>query len=97
MMRKLFIPALGLLLGSAQWVYAEMPDRPLPPAPAEQMGAPADCDPTLRSSDPNAAVNRDCPTQPEPYGEQHNNRAQREKGKSQTQDPGQGGREVTSP
>jgi hypothetical protein len=91
------LPALSiglLLVGATSLAQAEMPERPLPPAPAEQMGAPADCDPTMRSSDPNAAVNRDCPTEPKPYRDGTQNRARGETGKPPTLDPDRGGREL---
>jgi hypothetical protein len=95
MMPRLPALSIGLLfLGAATMASAEMPERPLPPAPAEQMGAPADCDPTMRSSDPEAAVNRDCPTRPQPYRDDSQNRVQREKGKPPTLDPDRGGREL---
>ena len=96
-MRRLSAMLCAMVMyGAANLAVAAEPQRPLPPAPPEQMGAPADCDSTMRSSDPNAAVAKDCPTQPEPYGEQTNNNAKREKGKSQTLDPGSGGRNVDS-
>jgi hypothetical protein len=83
-----------LLLGATSLSQAEMPERPLPPAPAEKMGAPADCEPTVRSSDPNAAVNRDCPTAPKPYRDGSPNRTGGKTGKPSTLDPDSGGREL---
>jgi hypothetical protein len=95
LMSRLPVLSLALLLtGTVSLAQAEMPERPLPPAPAEQMGAPADCDPTMRSSDPNAAVNRDCPTAPKPYRDGTQNRARGETGKPPTLDPESGGREL---
>ena len=95
-MRKLLAMFCAMFMtGSVNLALAGEADRPLPPVPPE-VGAPADCDPTMKSSDPNAAVTKDCPTQPEPFGEQTNNKAAREKGKSQTLEPESGGRNVDS-
>lgn len=97
-MLKLPVLSMGLLcLGISVAAFAEMPERPLPPAPMEeQMGTPADCDPAMRSSDPEAE-SRDCPTRPEPYRDDAQNRAKREKGKPPTLDPDSGGRELDPP
>lgn len=88
-MRTLITTIFAVSMLASGLALAEMPDRPLPPAPAEKMGPPVDCKPTTRSTDPNAAVNNDCPTQPETYDSQVQRRMQQDKNrmKNQNHDP----------
>lgn len=93
-MRTLITTIFTVSMLTSGLALAEMPERPLPPAPAEKMGPPVDCKPTTQSTDPNAAVNKDCPMQPETYDSQTPRRTQQEKNrmKNQNHDPESSGR-----
>jgi hypothetical protein len=92
-MRKLHYFFVGAMLVLGTTAQAEMPERPLPPAPADNSkAAPMDCDPATHTNDPDANVIRDCPTQSPPN--RNDNSMQKEhkgKSRSQSRDYEQGG------